>query len=95
MTIIVNSVWSMNNSANIKTPRVRFGGISGTEYVNTQIGSNNSFQSECLIRFRNALNSQTAMSATQWSSYGVGGVVALGQFFIVSKKGDKLGQVLY
>lgn len=77
MTIVVNSVWSMNNSANIKTPRVRFGGIAGTEYVNTQIASNNSFQSECLIRFRNALNSQTAMSATQWSSYGVGGVVAV------------------
>ena len=69
MTIVVNSLWSMNNSANIKTPRVRFGGIAGTEYVNTQIASNNSFQSECLIRFRNALNSQTAMSATQWSSY--------------------------
>ena len=77
MTIVVNSLWSMNNSANIKTPRVRFGGISGTEYVNTQIASNNSFQSECLIRFRNALNSQTAMSATQWSSYGVGSVVAV------------------
>ena len=73
MTIVVNSLWSMNNSANIKTPRVRFGGIAGTEYVNTQIASNNSFQSECLIRFRNALNSQIAMAGTQWSSYSATG----------------------
>ena len=73
MTIVVNSLWSMNNSANIKTPRVRFGGIAGTEYVNTQIASNSSFQSECLIRFRNALNSQIAMAGTQWSSYSATG----------------------
>ena len=73
MTIIVNSVWSMNNSANIKTPRVRFGGIAGTEYVNPQIASNSSFQPECLIRFRNALNSQIAMAGTQWSSYSATG----------------------
>ena len=73
MTIVVNSVWSMNNSANIKTPRVRFGGVAGTEYVNTQIASNSSFQSECLIRFRNALNSQLGMSSTQWPAYSTGG----------------------
>ena len=73
MTIVVNSLWSMNNSANIKTPRVRFGGIAGTEYVNPQIASNSSFQSECLIRFRNALNSQIAMAGTQWSSYSATG----------------------
>ena len=73
MTIVVNSLWSMNNSANIKTPRVRFGGIAGTEYVNPQIASNSSFQPECLIRFRNALNSQIAMAGTQWSSYGAAG----------------------
>ena len=73
MTIVVNSLWSMNNSANIKTPRVRFGGIAGTEYVNPQIASNSSFQPECLIRFRNALNSQIAMAGTQWSSYSATG----------------------
>ena len=73
MTIVVNSVWSMNNSANIKTPRVRFGGFAGTEYVNPQIASNSSFQSECLIRFRNALNSQLGMSTTQWPAYSTGG----------------------
>ena len=73
MTIVVNSVWSMNNSANLKTPRVRFGGIMGTEYVNPQIASNSSFQSECLIRFKNALNSQVGMSSTQWPAYSVGG----------------------
>lgn len=73
MTIVVNSVWSMNNSANIKTPRVRFGGVAGTEYVNTQIASNSSFQSECLIRFRDALNSQLGMSSTQWPAYSTGG----------------------
>jgi len=75
MTIIVNSLWSMNNSANIKTPRVRFGGVTGTEYVNPQIGSNSSFHSECLIRFRNALNSQVGMASTQWSAYTGAGVV--------------------
>lgn len=73
MAIIVNSVWSMNNSANIKTPRVRFGGVTGTEYVNPQIASNSSFQSECLIRFKNALNSQVGMASTQWSAYSAGG----------------------
>ena len=73
MTIVVNSVWSMNNSANIKTPRVRFGGVAGIEYVNTQIASNSSFQSECLIRFGNALNSQLGMSSTQWQAYSAGG----------------------
>lgn len=72
MTIVVNSVWSMNNSANIKTPRVRFG-VTGTEYVNTQIASNSSFQSECLIRFRNELNSQVGMASTQWPAYSTGG----------------------
>ena len=77
MTIIVNSVWSMSGSANIKTPRVRFGGLTGTEYVNPQIASNSSFQPECLIRFRNALNSQTGMSSTQWSSYNAAGGVAV------------------
>lgn len=73
MTIVVNSVWSMNNSANIKTPRVRFGGFTGTEYVNPQIASNSSFQSECLIRFRNALNSQVGMASTQWPAYSTSG----------------------
>lgn len=73
MTIVVNSVWSMNNSANIKTPRVRFGGVAGAEYVNPQIASNSSFQSECLIRFKNALNSQVGMASTQWSAYSAGG----------------------
>ena len=73
MAIVVNSVWSMNNSANIKTPRVRFGGVTGTEYVTPQIGSNSSFQSECLIRFRNALNSQVGMASTQWPAYSAGG----------------------
>ena len=73
MTIVVNSVWSMNNSANIKTPRVRFGGITGAEYVNPQIASNSSLQSECLIRFKNALNSQVGMASTQWPAYSVGG----------------------
>lgn len=77
MTIIVNSVWSMSGSTNLKTPRVRFGGLTGTEYVNTQIGSNSSFQSECLIRFRNALNSQTGMASTQWSSYNAAGGAAV------------------
>lgn len=77
MTIIVNSVWSMTGGTNIKTPRVRFGGLTGTEYVNPQIASNSSFQPECLIRFINALNSQTAMSSTQWSSYGAAGGVAV------------------
>lgn len=73
MTIVANSVWAMNNSANIKTPRVRFGGIAGTAYVNTQIASNSSFQSECLIRFRNALNSQVGMASTQWPAYSTSG----------------------
>ena len=73
MTIVVNSVWSMNNSANIKTPRVRFGGVTGAEYVNPQIASNISFQSECLIRFKNALNSQVGMASTQWPAYSAGG----------------------
>ena len=73
MTIVVNSLWSMNNSANIKTPRVRVGGIAGTESVNPQIASNSSFQPKCLIRFRNALNSQIAMAGTQWSSYSATG----------------------
>lgn len=73
MAIIVNSVWSMNNSANIKTPRVRFGGVTGTEYVNPQIASNSSFQSECLIRFKNALNSQVGMASTQWPAYSAAG----------------------
>ena len=73
MTIVVNSVWSMNNSANIKIPRVRFGGVTGAEYVNPLIASNSSFQSECLIRFKNALNSQVGMASTQWPAYSAGG----------------------
>lgn len=77
MTIIVNSLWSMNGGTNLKTPRVRFGGSTGTEYVNPQIASNSSFQPECLIRFTNALNSQTAMASTQWPSYSAAGGVAV------------------
>ncbi len=74
MTIVVNSLWSLSSSANNKTPRVRFGGVSGTEYINPQLTTSSSFQSECLIRFRNALNSQVGMASAPTTAYGASGV---------------------
>lgn len=77
MTIVVNSLWSMSSSANNKIPRVRFGGIAGTEYINPQITTSGSFQSECLIRSRNALNSQVGMASPPTSAYGASSVVGV------------------
>jgi hypothetical protein len=61
--IRVNALFSNNNSATVKTPRIRFGGIGGTEYFNvaqtTNIGIN-TFRS---ITNRNSQSSQVGISS--------------------------------
>ena len=73
MTIVINSLWAMSSSASTKTPRVRLGGISGTEYMNPTITTSTSFQSETNIRLRNAVNSQVGFASAPTSPYGVSG----------------------
>ena len=65
----ISSLWSVTNSANTKTLRVRFSGISGTifqSFTATTIGSINALVA---VSNRNATNSQVS-SATIVTSYG-------------------------
>jgi hypothetical protein len=58
----VTTLWSMTNTANNKTFRVRLGGASGTQFLNQAIAQA-SYQDHRLIRNRNSQSSQICSPA--------------------------------
>ena len=66
----VETLWSYTNSANAKNLRVRFGGTSGTVYLNTPPTTTGCVQNICIIRNSNATNSQKGFLAAASSHFG-------------------------
>jgi hypothetical protein len=67
----VSTAWSITSSANNKTMRVRFGGVSGTQYLASALTTNTTLGDIRTIRNRGAANSQVGMlSATNPGGYG-------------------------
>jgi hypothetical protein len=54
----ITTMWSYTNNANAKTPRIRFGGTSGTQYLSFAATTSASTQTQQIIRNVNATNSQ-------------------------------------
>lgn len=59
----VTTLWSLTNSANNKTPRVRLGGISGTAFRGQNLTTVASGRDQIEIHNRNAQNSQVSNPA--------------------------------
>lgn len=59
----ISTLWAFTSSANNKTPRIRFGGASGTIYVNPVITTNVGLSQETVIANRNAANSQVGFAS--------------------------------
>lgn len=68
--IEVVSLWSHTNSANIKTPRVRLGGIAGFAFINPSISTSASSQLYCILRNRNSVASQVAHAPSTTTMFG-------------------------
>ena len=66
----IETLWSYTNSANAKNLRVRFGGTSGTVYLNTSPTTTGCVQNVCIIRNSNATNSQKGFLAAASSHFG-------------------------
>ena len=64
------TLWSVTNSADSKTLRVRLGGIGGTAYLGLGVTAVATAQELTLIRNRNSLSSQVGFAATPAASYG-------------------------
>lgn len=60
----ITVLFSNNNNANAKNARVRFGGISGTVYLDASNTTNISLQWIVQVRNRNAANSQIGFVST-------------------------------
>lgn len=67
--IEVTTLWSFTNNANVKTPRVRLGGVSGTAFYGPGPASNVQIYSQIRIRNRGVQNSQLGYSASAQTSY--------------------------
>jgi hypothetical protein len=59
----IYSTWSYPNSANNKTPRIRFGGAAGTQYHALAQSTTVSYQGFVRIRNRNSASSQIGGSS--------------------------------
>lgn len=71
----ITSLWSNNNNANTKTPRIRYSTITGTTYNAISPTTNLSHRLQCQIANRNATNSQVgATSAVTGFGQGAGAV---------------------
>lgn len=66
----VQSVWSMTNSANTKTFRIRLGGIGGNVFLNATATTQVSGQVETIIRNRNSASSQVGFTNATFTSFG-------------------------
>lgn len=56
--LLIYSTWSVTSSANNKTPRIRFGGASGTQYLSVILTTSATLGDVRRIRNRGAVNSQ-------------------------------------
>jgi hypothetical protein len=54
----IRAQWYTTNNANVKTARVRLGGIGGTDYYGANLAGNLSIVSELVIQNRNDVASQ-------------------------------------
>jgi hypothetical protein len=73
----ITTQWSVTNSANAKTLRVRLGGASGTAFQSTGISTSATFRHQVEIHNRNSAQSQVGMSpSAAWG--GSGGAVVAG-----------------
>jgi hypothetical protein len=70
----VTTLWSITNSANAKTLRVRLGGLAGTAFQSIALTTSASFRAQCEIANRNNQASQVGANA----SIGSGGWSATG-----------------
>jgi hypothetical protein len=66
----IQSVWTMTNSANVKTFRIRLGGIGGNVFLNTTATTQVSGQVETIIRNRNSASSQVGFTNATFTSFG-------------------------
>jgi hypothetical protein len=68
----VNTLWTMTSSANVKTPRVRLGGVSGTEFYSQTQTTTLTLRHQTEIMNRNNQASQVAFPSIAggggWSS---------------------------
>lgn len=69
--LLIYTSWSYTNSANAKTPRIRFGGPAGTQYFSSAQGTSASVHLVHRIRNRNSASSQVGGSS---ATGGIGGV---------------------
>jgi hypothetical protein len=76
-SVRITTLWSNNNSGNIKTQRVRFSSISGTAILAANQTTNVYSKDVREFHNRNATNSQVYSSATGTGGWGAGaGAVA-------------------
>src|SRR5690606_6228963 len=61
--LVINLTGQHTNSANAKTYRVRFGGVGGTVFLQFAPTSSAGFSGTCVIRNRNATDSQVGKPA--------------------------------
>lgn len=69
-SVEIETLFSYTNSANAKNLRIRFGGTSGTVYLNTSPTTTACVQNLCYIRNNNAANSQKGFLAAASSHFG-------------------------
>lgn len=71
----IRSTWTVTNSANTKTVRVRLGGIGGTQYMGQALTASNTFGDTRRIRNRNSAASQVgSIGSSSASPVGASGV---------------------
>jgi len=80
----VTSLWTMTNNANNKTPRVRLGGLSGTQLASLALTTIANARLETVLIAANATNAQVA---TTWEPRGTDQLVS-GAASIVSSAID-------
>ena len=68
----ITTLWTMTNSANAKTPRVRFSGAAGTQYANFALTTSAGYHDQIVIANRNATNSQVGPSSVINGHFGNG-----------------------
>jgi hypothetical protein len=74
--VVVKSTWSHTNSANSKTLRIRFGGVSGTAYLSYGATTTATLtETERRIRNRNSASSQVGNAPTGVQSGGSSGAI--------------------
>lgn len=62
--IRVNALWSYTGSAFTKTPRMRYSGSGGQNFISTNVTTTSTFQTQCIIAYNGATNSQKASNTT-------------------------------